>query len=206
MTKNTSSALEIILASSSSTRKKQLKQLQLPFTSLSPDIDESTIDGESPKETAIRLSIQKAEAIQKSLRKTTINTECSVVIAGDQTLELQGQRLRKAKDHLEAQQQLQKLQGNEAIFHSGICVSYQNFKYYDCVSTYTHFRTLTSQQISTYLNKEDVIGCAGCLKFEALGISLISDFKSEDPSAILGLPLIKLNDYLIDLGLHPLGQ
>lgn len=191
----------LILASSSPYKQKQLDTLQLNFRTLPPNINETPLPYENAEQTATRLSIEKAKAIN------TKNSS-SLIIGCDQAAELNGKRLHKPLNQSQAIKQLQLCSDNQVRFYSGVALfdtsthEIKNGVSETCVT----FRKLSDEEISSYVNKEYVLDCAGSFKCEALGIGLFSSITSNDPSALIGLPLITLCSLLRDSGINPLLQ
>ena len=177
----------LILASSSEYRRQLLQKLQIPFTSISPKIDETPLAGEKPHETAIRLAQAKA-------KKIGIEYSHALVIGCDQVATLDGEQLGKPGNHNNATKQLQLMSGREVTFHSALCLyNAATGNMQALVVPYmVRFRQLTDEQIENYLTKEQPYHCAGSAKSEGLGIALMERMIGEDPNALIGLPLIKL--------------
>jgi septum formation protein len=185
----------LILASTSRYRKEMLARLGIPFDTFSPNIDESAVAGERPDETALRLAIDKARAIAQRFPE-------AVVIGADQIAETKGTRLNKPEFHDAAVSQLRLMSGAAVTFHSAlavVCLATPTFQR-DIVATTVHMRTLSDEQIERYLRIEKPYDCAGSAKAEGLGISLIASIVSNDPTALIGLPLIRLCDMLRTFG------
>jgi septum formation protein len=186
----------LILASSSEYRRQLLQKLQIPFNSISPKIDETSLEGEKPHQTALRLAQEKAKKIGAEYPH-------ALVIGCDQVATLDGEQLDKPLNHNNATKQLQMMRGREVTFHSALCLfnattgSIQT----DVVPYLVRFRQLTDVQIENYLNKEQPYQCAGSAKSEGLGIALMERMIGEDPNALIGLPLIKLITMLQNEGL-----
>lgn len=177
----------LILASSSEYRRELLLKLQIPFSGISPHVDETPLDGEKPQETALRLAQVKA-------RKVGTDYPHALVIGCDQVATLDGEQLGKPLNHANATVQLQKMRGREVTFHSALCLfnaSTGNMQAL-VVPYMVRFRQLTDEQIENYLTKEQPYHCAGSAKSEGLGVALIERMLGEDPNALIGLPLIKL--------------
>lgn len=191
-------ASNVILASSSPYRKQQLLQLNLEFTQIEPNIDESSKDKESPRDLALRLATEKAFAAANSLKQLTTNNTPAVIIAGDQTADLNGQLVGKPATRENAISQLSQATNQEMIFHSALCVlNTQTLEQQTaCIDTCVKFRDLTLTEITRYIEIDNPLGCAGSFKIEAFGISLFQSVISTDPSALIGLPLITLVDFL----------
>ena len=185
----------LILASSSKFRRELLHKLQLPFSSISPKVDESALASEKPHETALRLAQVKARKIAKKHPH-------ALVIGCDQVATLDGEQLGKPGNHHNATVQLQKMRGREVTFHSALCLynAETDRMQAEVVPYLVRFRQLSDAQIETYLNKEQPYQCAGSAKSEGLGIALIERMIGEDPNALVGLPLIKLISMLYNEG------
>ena len=177
----------LILASSSPFRKELLSRLHLPFDTVSPDIDETRMSDESAEQYVRRLALEKAQVVAQD----NVN---SVIIGSDQCAYLNGQILGKPGTHENAIKQLQQARGQEVVFYTGLCVMQQSsgFSEVDCIQYRVGFRDLTDQQIEHYLITEKPYNCAGSFKSEAYGISLFSYMSGDDPTSIIGLPLIRL--------------
>ena len=187
----------LILASSSEYRRQLLQKLQIPFNSISPNVDESVLTGEKPQETALRLAQEKAKKIGNEYPH-------ALVIGCDQVATLDGEQLGKPLNHNNATAQLQKMRGREVVFHSALCVyNAATGNMQAVVVPYlVKFRQLSDEQIESYLTKEQPYHCAGSAKSEGLGIALIERMLGEDPNALIGLPLIKLVTMLKNEGIE----
>ncbi len=185
----------LILASSSTYRRELLQKLQIPFSSVSPHVDETPLDYEKPHETALRLSQDKA-------RKIGNEYPHALVIGCDQVATLDGEQLGKPLNHHNATKQLQSMRGHEVTFHSALCLfnAATGHMQAEVVPYLVRFRELTDAQIENYLNKEQPYHCAGSAKSEGLGIALIERMLGEDPNALIGLPLIRLISMLNNEG------
>ncbi|MDC0985492.1 Maf family protein [Gammaproteobacteria bacterium] len=183
--------MTVILASSSKFRKQLLSKLRIPFKSISPDIDESRLKNESVSSYVKRLSIEKA-------RKVGVSCRNSIIIGSDEVADLDGTILGKPITKEKAKKQLKMLSGNKVVFRTGLCVlNSKTNKYYASVNNYTiYFNNLTNNTINSYLSKDDVLKCAASIRIEGLAINLVKKMNGKDPSSIMGLPLIKLIDYL----------
>lgn len=189
----------LVLASSSRYRRELLGRLGVPFESVSPDIDERPLAGEAPHATALRLARAKAQAIGTSHPD-------AIVIGSDQVAECDGRALGKPGGFDAAFEQLRFLRGRVAFFHTALCVVRgAAFEDADVVSTEVRFRTLDDATIERYLRIEEPYDCAGSAKSEALGIALLDAVRSDDPTALVGLPLIRLVSMLAAAGLPVLG-
>jgi len=187
----------LILASSSPYRRELLSRLRLPFEAISPNVDETPQDGESPAALALRLSVDKAMAI------ATRQPGC-IVIGSDQVATIDGNPIGKPGDFSRAQAQLRMLSGQTVEFHSALAVTDgQRVEKADIV-TQCRFRPLSDAAIDAYLRAEAPFDTAGSAKAESLGIALMEYIRSDDPTAIIGLPLIALTSMLATFGLDPL--
>lgn len=177
----------LILASSSEYRRQLLQKLLIPFSSISPKIDETALQGEKPHDTALRLAQEKA----KKIGAEYLN---ALVIGCDQVATLDGEQLGKPLNHQNATKQLQSMRGREVTFHSALCLynAATGNMQAEVVPYLVRFRQLTDEQIENYLTKEQPYQCAGSAKSEGLGIALLERMIGEDPNALIGLPLIKL--------------
>lgn len=188
---------QLILASSSRYRRAMLERLRIPFESISPDVDETPHPGETPAALALRLSIAKAQAVAGK-------HPGSIVIGSDQVATIDGAPIGKPGNFERAQQQLRQLSGRVVEFHSALAVTDgQRIEQADII-TYCHFRTLSEAAIDAYLRAEQPFDTAGSAKAESLGIALMESMRSDDPTAIIGLPLIALTGMLSRFGLDPL--
>ena len=183
--------MTVILASSSKFRKQLLSKLRIPFKCISPDIDESRLKNESVSSYVKRLSIEKAKKVGASCLN-------SIIIGSDEVADLDGTILGKPITKEKAKKQLKMLSGNKVVFRTGLCVlNSKTNKYYASVNNYTiYFNNLTNNTINSYLSKDDVLKCAASIRIEGLAINLVKKMNGKDPSSIMGLPLIKLIDYL----------
>jgi septum formation protein len=189
----------LILASSSEYRRQLLQKLLIPFSSISPKIDEAALAGEKPHQTALRLAQEKAKKIGTEYPH-------ALVIGCDQVATLDGEQLGKPLNHNNATKQLQTMRGREVTFHSALCLynAATGNMQAEVVPYLVRFRNLTDEQIENYLNKEQPYQCAGSAKSEGLGIALMERMLGEDPNALIGLPLIKLITMLQNEGISVL--
>lgn len=190
MTKN------LILASSSIYRRELLTHLQIPFTCISPDLDETPLSNELPQQTALRLAQEKA-------KKVGVTHTDALIIGCDQVATLDNQQLGKPLNHDNATRQLRMMRGREVTFHSALCLYNANTgnMQAEVVPYVVKFRNLTDAQIESYLLKEQPYHCAGSAKSEGLGIAIIEKMIGEDPNALIGLPMIALVTMLQNEGL-----
>lgn len=181
----------LILASSSEFRRALLQKLQIPFSSISPHVDETSFEGEKPYETALRLAKEKAKKIGQEYPH-------ALIIGCDQVTTIDGEQIGKPGNHSNATKQLQRMRGREVTFHSALCLynAATGNMQAEVVPYLVRFRQLSDEQIENYLNKEQPYHCAGSAKSEGLGIALIERMLGEDPNALIGLPLIKLINML----------
>jgi septum formation protein len=186
---------QIILASSSPFRRELLERLQLPFRGISPDIDESVGESETPTDYVQRLAQEKAAHIAAQY-------PAAAVIGSDQCAYLDGNILGKPGSHENALKQLQAARGREVVFYTGVSVqcAASGFSEVDCVEFRVGFRELSDAQLENYLKVEQPYNCAGSFKSEAYGISLFSYLSGDDPTALIGLPLIRLVAMLENAG------
>ena len=190
----------LVLGSSSPYRRELLDRLGQPFETRSPDVDETPRPGETPQALACRLAEVKASAVAQGF-------ECDVVVIGsDQVADLAGQPLGKPGHHAAAVAQLRALSGQLVRFHTAVCVvrprTGQVLQALDSVTV--QFRVLSDEVIETYLQREQPYDCAGSAKCEGLGIVLLERIDSNDPTALVGLPLIATSRLLREAGWDPL--
>ena len=187
--------MNLVLASTSPFRKALLDRLQVPYICDSPDIDESPLDGESIEEMVTRLACEKAQAVAD-------RQPDSLIIGSDQSAVLDGEILTKSGNFDNAMRQLRNASGKRIVFQTGLCLlnSATGEKQSACIPYVVEFRKLTDGMIEQYLRKEEPYNCAGSFKSEGLGITLFKRFEGEDPNALIGLPLIKLTEFLENEG------
>jgi septum formation protein len=191
------STLQLILASSSIYRRELLERLQLPFTIVSPDVDETPLPGEAPEDTALRLAQGKARKVGQSHQQ-------ALIIGCDQVATQDGLQLGKPLIHDNAVQQLRMMRGRSVTFHSALCLynASTDSMQAEVVPYVVEFRDLSDAQIENYLHKEQPYHCAGSAKSEGLGIALIAAMQGNDPNALIGLPLITLISMLQNEGIN----
>lgn len=188
----------LILASSSPYRRELLERLRLPFRQQAPDVDESPLPGEAPEALALRLAQAKAEAVFEQHPE-------AVVIGSDQVAELNGQALGKPGNHARAVKQLMLMQGTTLVFHTAIALRAPGHALLlRNVPTRCHMRRLSRTEIEAYLLADTPYDCAGSAKIESLGACLLNAVESADPTALIGLPLLTLNQFLLSVGINPL--
>jgi len=187
----------VILASSSPFRKSLLERLQLTFECYSPDIDEDLQPGEPPGSYVCRLAEAKARVVADKFPD-------AVVIGSDQCALLDDQILGKPGSHGNALKQLKAAQGKTVVFHTGICVFQKStgFSEVDDILFQVKFRQLSDAQLDHYLLVEQPYQCAGSFKSEGYGVSLFSQMQGDDPTALIGLPLIRLTGMLEKAGIE----
>ena len=193
--------MRVILASSSVFRKQLLSKLKIPFKSLSPNVDERKLRDENVTEYVKRLSIEKA-------RKIASTNPDSIVIGSDEVADLNGKVLGKPLTLSNAKKQLKMLSGNKVTFRTGLCVINSNTrKYYASVNNYSiYFKDLNNNMINNYLKNDNVLKCAASIRIEGCAINLVKKMKGNDPSSIMGLPLIRLIQYLEKFGIKALSK
>ena len=176
----------LILGSTSRYRRELLSRLQLPFETASPEVDETPHSGETPYELSLRLAVAKAQAVAQL-------HPGAIVIGSDQVPELDGQPLSKPGTHERATEQLRQMSGRQMNFHTGVCVSCAETGFIESsvVTVQVRFRELNDLEIERYLRAEQPYDCAGSAKSEGLGIALLDAIVSDDPTALIGLPLIR---------------
>ena len=189
--------MKIILASSSIYRKNQLSTLGYKFTTQNPDIDETRHDGEDPHDLVRRLALEKAQAI------STLHPK-SLVISGDQVATYKHHILGKPLNRNRAIKSLSLVSGGEVVFLSAACIKTASFEYVHIEPTNALFRLLTTEEIETYIDLDRPYDCAGSFRSEKLGLHLLNSLKSDDPSALLGLPLIWVSRTLRKIKINPL--
>lgn len=176
----------LVLGSTSRYRRELLSRLQLPFDTVSPEVDETPLSDETPYELSLRLARAKARAVAQ------LHPD-SIVIGSDQVPELDGQPLSKPGTHERATEQLRLMSGRQMNFHTGVCVmcAETGFMESSVVTVQVRFRELNDAEIERYLRAEQPYDCAGSAKSEGLGIALLDAIISDDPTALIGLPLIR---------------
>jgi septum formation protein len=191
----------LILASTSRYRRELLQRLHLAFDVVSPEVDESAQRGEAPAALASRLALAKARAVARQRPE-------AVVIGSDQVADLDGLAIGKPGNHAGATAQLRLLSGREAVFQTAVAVVHADSGYERVLlaPVRVRFRRLTDDEIEHYLQIEQPYDCAGSAKCETLGIALLESIDSDDPSALIGLPLIRTCQLLREAGLDPLRR
>lgn len=186
----------LVLASTSAYRRELLARLRLPFEVMAPLVDETPLSGEAPADLALRLALAKAQAV-------ALQRPDAVVIGSDQVADLDGQAVGKPGTHARASAQLKRLSGRQAIFQTAVAVvrAQMGFAQVLLASVAVQFRQLHDDEIERYLQLDQPYDCAGSAKCETLGISLLEHIHSDDPTALIGLPLIRTTQLLRAAGL-----
>ena len=189
----------LILASTSRYRRELLQRLRLPFEVVAPQVDETPMPGEAPAALAQRLALAKAHAVA-ALRPD------AVVIGSDQVADLDGKPIGKPHTHERAVAQLRSMRGRRVIFQTAVAVVRADRGYAQVLlaPVAVSFRNLSDVEIEHYLRTEQPYDCAGSAKCETLGIALLDAIHSDDPTALVGLPLIRTCALLREAGLDPL--
>jgi septum formation protein len=189
----------LILASTSRYRRELLERLRLPFDVVSPQVDETPQAGESPAALAVRLAAAKAAAV------AALHPQ-AVVIGSDQVAELDGSPIGKPGSHERAVAQLRAMRGRSVVFHTAVAVQRAATGYAGAAlaPVTVRFRDLGDAEIEHYLRTEQPYDCAGSAKCETLGIALLAAIESDDPTALVGLPLIRTCALLREAGIDPL--
>ncbi len=191
----------LVLGSTSRYRRELLARLQVPFEVAAPDVDESPLPGEAPQALAERLALAKAHAVASAFPQ-------AVVIGSDQVADLNGLSLGKPGTHEKAVIQLRQMRGQTVIFQTAVAVVCleSGFVQTDLAAVRVKFRDLTDQEIENYLCAEQPYDCAGSAKSEGLGIALLDAIDSDDPTALIGLPLIRTCRMIQAAGVVLLGR
>jgi len=190
----------LILGSTSRYRRELLERLRLPFEVQAPEVDETPRAGETPAELALRLALAKARTIAAM-------NPAAVVIGADQVADLDGMPIGKPGTHERAVAQLRAMSGREVVFHTAVAVVRADRGYERALlaPVRVRFRELSEAEIEHYLRIEQPYDCAGSAKCETLGIALLEAIESDDPTALVGLPLIRTCMLLREAGLPPLA-
>jgi septum formation protein len=190
-------ARQLVLGSSSIYRHELLQRLQIPFEVCNPEIDETPLAEESPDATALRLAAAKTRAV-------AVTYPDALIIGADQVAVLEGIQLGKPLNRMNATRQLRSLRGKEVVFHTALSLfnSRTGHMQTRLIPSRVKFRKLSDRQIDNYLDREQPYHCAGSAKAEGLGIALIEHIISDDPTALIGLPLIALVEMLTRAGVE----
>jgi septum formation protein len=191
--------IPLVLGSTSRYRRELLTRLRLPFEVAAPQVDETPRRGEAPSELALRLALEKGRDVAK-------RHPDAVVIGADQVCDLAGEPIGKPGNHARALQQLRRLSGQTVVFQTALAVlrPATGFERALLVPVQVRFRSLSEAEIERYLALEQAYDCAGSAKCETLGIALLEALHSDDPTALIGLPLIRTAALLREAGIDPL--
>jgi septum formation protein len=176
----------LVLGSTSPYRRDLLSRLRIPFEVVAPDVDETPLPSEAPREIALRLALAKAKAVGAAHPD-------AVVIGSDQVADLAGEPLGKPGTHQNAVAQLSRMSGQTVVFHTAlavVCVA-TGFEQLELAPVTVQFRELSADEIESYLRAEQPYDCAGSARSEGLGVALLHTIESDDPTALVGLPLIR---------------
>ena len=186
----------LILGSTSPYRRELLSRLRIPFSVQSPEVDETPLDGERPMQLAQRLALAKAKAVAEK-------NPNAVVIGSDQVADLNGMSLGKPGNFERAMAQLRQMSGQTVVFQTALAVVCldSGFEQADLASVRVQFRVLSDAEIEVYLQREKPYDCAGSAKSEGLGIALLESIANDDPTALVGLPLIRTCNLLRAAGI-----
>ena len=196
--------MKLVLASTSPFRKELLQRLKVEFTCIPSEIDETPVKGESIEDMVIRLSELKARVVAERFSN---DPEGAIIIGSDQSAALNGSPLTKPGNFDNAFKQLKDASGQRIEFKTGLCVlnTITEKTHLACESYTVVFKDLSESTIERYLKKEEPYNCAGSFKSEGLGVVLFEKFEGDDPSSLIGLPLIKLTEFLEQEGFELLG-
>jgi septum formation protein len=191
--------VKLVLASTSPYRRELLSRLGVPFEVAAPDVDETPLPRESPNDTAQRLSVLKAQAVAEKFPD-------ALIIGSDQVALLEGRQLGKPGTHDKAVAQLQAMRGKTLEFHTALTLLNAQTGRTQTANVLVRLvmREYSDAQIEAYLRKDQPYNCCGSARSESLGIALIARYETEDPNALVGLPLIKLTEMLANEGLDVL--
>ncbi len=196
MSRQTSSRPRIVLGSTSPFRRELLTRLGIPFTTASPDVDETALSGEAPQDLVVRLAQAKARAVAAAHPD-------ALIIGSDQVACNDGKILGKPGNRDNALRQLSEASGRRISFYTGLCLlnAETGRSRVICEPFHVHFRVLEPSQIERYLDAEEPYNCAGSFKSEGLGIALFERMEGDDPNSLIGLPLIRLVSMLQEEGI-----
>jgi MAF protein len=196
-----STHLPLILASSSPYRRELLSRFGIEFSTVSPVVDEKQLPNEGAEDLVLRLSKEKALAVARSHPE-------ALIIGSDQVATVADLILGKPGDHQQAIEQLMRASGQRVTFYTGLVLynSKSDNIQSSCVPFHVQFRNLQQSEVEHYLLKEQPYNCAGSFKSEGLGICLFERMEGEDPNALIGLPLIRLNQMLRNQGVDILAR
>jgi septum formation protein len=190
-------APELILASTSRYRRELLERLRVPFSVLSPGVDETPLSGESPARLASRLAREKAQAVARLHPRAR-------VIGSDQVACVDGAVLGKPSERDRAIEMLEKMQGREVVFYTAVAVALGEQVWEDMAEVHSRFGHVAAALLARYVDLDQPLDCAGAAKVETLGITLLDSVNSDDPTALIGLPLIRTCRLLRLSGYEPL--
>lgn len=188
----------LILASTSRYRQELLARLRLPFEAVAPEVDEAALPGEAPAALAERLALAKARAV-------AARHPGAVVIGSDQVADLGGEAIGKPGTHERAVAQLRRMSGRQVIFQTAVAIVAPGVAAIERAEVRVRFRRLSDAAIEAYLRADQPYDCAGSAKVESLGVALLEAVESDDPTALIGLPLIRTCALLRRAGLEPLA-
>jgi septum formation protein len=190
----------LILGSTSRYRRELLSRIGVPFETAAPQVDETPLPGETPVQIARRLALAKARAVARRFPQ-------AVVIGSDQVADLAGEPLGKPGTHERATEQLRRMRGRTVVFQTALAVVCEatGFTAEDLAPVEVRFRDLSDSEIEHYLRAEQPYDCAGSAKSEGLGIALLEAIHSDDPTALVGLPLIRTCRMIRAAGIELLG-
>jgi len=188
----------LVLASASPYRRALLERLGLPFVCVAPRIDETPRPGEQVAQSAVRLAEAKARAV-------AAQHPAALIIGCDQIADCHGVAIGKPRDRADALEQLRTMRGRTVVFHTAVALldARTDTVRHALVDVTSTFRQLDDATLSAYLDREQPFDCAGSVKAEGLGIALFTRLSSDDPTALIGLPLIRLTDLLEAEGVRP---
>lgn len=189
---------QLILASTSRYRRELLTRLRMPFESVAPEVDEAALPGESPAALAERLALAKARAVAAT-------HPGAIVIGSDQVADLGGEAIGKPGTHEAASAQLRRMSGRDVIFQTAVAIVAPGLAAIERAEVRVRVRALSDAAIEAYLRADQPYDCAGSAKVESLGIALLDAVESDDPTALVGLPLIRTCALLRRAGLEPLA-
>ena len=190
----------VVLGSTSVYRRELMARLRIPFDVAAPDVDETPLPGETPEALARRLALAKARAVAARYPQ-------AAVIGSDQVADLEGEPLGKPGTHARAVQQLQRMRGRTVVFQTAVAVVCldSGFEQVEIAPVRVRFRDLADDEIEAYLRAETPYDCAGSAKSEGLGITLLASIDNDDPTALVGLPLIRTSQMLRAAGVRLLA-
>ena len=191
----------LVLGSTSPYRRELLQRLQIPFDVAAPEVDETPLPGETPRALAQRLALLKARAVASIFPH-------AVVIGADQVADLNGLSLGKPGNHENAVAQLRQMRGQTVVFQTAVAVVCleSGFEEAGLAAVRVKFRNLTDAEIENYLHAERPYDCAGSAKSEGLGVALLESIENDDPTALVGLPLIRTCKMIQAAGVALLGK